>query len=268
LVAGGGVAQERVEFSSTDSVLTGGAPTKLDGYIYRPAGDGPFPAVVAMHSCAGLFAPRVNTLARRTTQWATHLASLGYLVLFPDSFTPRGIPEICRHDPSVAQPGVQRIHDAYGALAYLQKQSFVRPNAIALIGWSHGAVTTLWASRQGTRARPREVKVDFALGIALYPGCDAVLKFGYSPAFPLHLFVGDKDDWTPAAPCKELAKRAGLDLVAYPNAGHAFDAPNQPKLVVTGLRTPSGTATVGTDPEARADVFRRVPEILATMQGR
>ena len=62
---------------------------------------------------------------------------------------------------------------------------------------------------------------------------------------------------------------ANLKIVAYPNAHHGFDSPNQGKLVLTGLRsTKSGTATIGTDPEARADVLKRVPEILAAMQGR
>ena len=27
---------------------------RLKSYLYRPAGDGPFPAVVALHGCAGL----------------------------------------------------------------------------------------------------------------------------------------------------------------------------------------------------------------------
>jgi len=27
---------------------------KLRAYVYRPAGDGPFPAVIALHGCGGL----------------------------------------------------------------------------------------------------------------------------------------------------------------------------------------------------------------------
>jgi dienelactone hydrolase len=261
-------AQQHVQFPSTDSELTGGAPTKLEGYMYQPVGAGPFPAVVAMHNCAGLFAPRDHKLAGRTVDWGSRLSKLGYVVLFPDSFNPRGIREVCKGDQSRARPVAERIRDAYGALEYLQQQPFVRPVAIALLGWSHGAVTTLWASRRQTLARPKDLKTDFALGIALYPACAAMLEAAYTAAFPLHLFVGDRDDWTPAGPCKAFAEKAGVKLVAYPNAFHAFDLPNQAKLVVTGIRTPNGTGTVGTDPEARADVLKRVPEILATMPGR
>jgi len=263
-------AQERVQFPSTDGGLTGGAPTQLDGYLYRPAGAGPFPAVVAMHGCGGLFVPRDRSrFAPRNVDWGTRLSKLGHVVLFPDSFNPRGTPEVCKQDQTRVPPGLHRVADAYGALAWLQKQPFVRPGAVALIGWSHGGVTTLWASRQSSRVRPKDVQADFALGIAMYPGCVAILETDYVAAFPVHMFVGDRDDWTPAAPCKAFAEKASLKIVAYPNAHHGFDSPNQGKLVLTGLRsTRSGTATIGTDPEARADVLKRVPELLATMQGR
>ena len=264
------LAQERVQFPSTDGALNGGAPTQLVGYLYRPPGAGPFPAVVAMHGCGGLFTPRDrNKLASRNVDWGTRLSALGHVVLFPDSFNPRGTPEVCKQDQTLVRPGLHRVADAYGALAWLQKQPFARPRAIALMGWSHGGVTTLWASRTSSRARPKDVQTDFALGIAMYPGCVAILETDYVPAFPVHMFVGDRDDWTPAAPCKAFAEKASLKIVAYPNAHHGFDAPQQGTLVLTGLRsTKSGTATIGTDPEARADVLKRVPEILATMRGR
>ena len=263
-------AQERVQFPSADGELNSGAPTQLDGFLYRSADAAPLSAVVAMHGCGGLFtSPDRSQLAPRNVDWGTRLSALGYAVLFPDSFNPRGTPEVCKQDQTVVRPGLHRVADAYGALAWLQKQPFARPGAIALMGWSHGGVTTLWASKLSSRARPKDVQTDFALGIAMYPGCSATLEKDYIAAFPVHMFVGDRDDWTPAAPCKAFAEKANLKIVAYPNAHHGFDSPNQEKLVVTGLRSAiSGTATFATDPEARADVIKRVPAILATMQGR
>src|SRR5262249_42757910 len=154
-------AQERVRFPSADGALNAGTPTELDGYLFRPAGAGPFPAVVAMHGCGGLFTQRDRSkLGVRNIDWGTRLSKDGYVALFPDSFNPRGTPEVCKQDQTLVRPGVQRVADAYGALAWLQKQSFVRPGAIALMGWSHGGVTTLWASRRSSRARPKDVRTD------------------------------------------------------------------------------------------------------------
>jgi hypothetical protein len=47
-------AQERVSFPSTDGELKGGTPTTITGYLYKPAGSGPFAAVVGMHGCGGV----------------------------------------------------------------------------------------------------------------------------------------------------------------------------------------------------------------------
>ena len=46
-------AQEKVSFPSTDGDLKRGVPTTITGYLYKPAGSGPFPAVIGMHGCDG-----------------------------------------------------------------------------------------------------------------------------------------------------------------------------------------------------------------------
>jgi hypothetical protein len=38
-------AQEKVPFLSLDADLTGGKPTTISGFLYRPEGPGPFSAV-------------------------------------------------------------------------------------------------------------------------------------------------------------------------------------------------------------------------------
>ena len=117
---------ERVRFPSNDADLTGGSPTIIDGYLFKPAGQGPFPALVALHGCSGLFT-QSGGFQKRDWDWAKRLQSLGYVVLFPDSLTPRGIEEICtRKDIGGAMPFRERPRDAYGALRWLQSQPFVR----------------------------------------------------------------------------------------------------------------------------------------------
>jgi poly(3-hydroxybutyrate) depolymerase len=48
-------AEESVFFPSLDGPLTGGKPTSLHGLLMKPDGVGPFPAIVALHGCNGLF---------------------------------------------------------------------------------------------------------------------------------------------------------------------------------------------------------------------
>ena len=58
-IAGGlpAQAQDKVSFPSTDADLKGGTPTTVTGYLYKPEGPGPFPAVIGMHGCNGASRP-------------------------------------------------------------------------------------------------------------------------------------------------------------------------------------------------------------------
>ena len=62
--------------------------------LLRPSGAGPFPAIVAMHGCGGLLNNK-GQLRSREMDWAERFVAAGYAVLFPDSFTARGVREIC-----------------------------------------------------------------------------------------------------------------------------------------------------------------------------
>jgi dienelactone hydrolase len=57
--------------------------------VARPAGEGPFPAVVILHDCSGL-GPRSSGAPGR---WSRELVAHGYVTLLPDSFTTRGHPD-------------------------------------------------------------------------------------------------------------------------------------------------------------------------------
>jgi dienelactone hydrolase len=88
----------------------------------------------------------------------------------------------------------------------------------------------------------------------------------YKPIAPLVILIGEKDDWTPAAPCQQLAaaaERAGypVTIKVYPGAHHSFDSPNPIRYVATRINpsAPSGRgATTGGDPRAWADSIRTV----------
>src|SRR5580704_1926255 len=78
------LAGDSVSFPSLDGALTGGKATVLRGLLMKPEGIGPFPAIVALHGCNGLF--KEGALVAREAAWAQLLTAHGYVVLFPDSF--------------------------------------------------------------------------------------------------------------------------------------------------------------------------------------
>jgi len=239
--------------------------------VMKPDGEGPFPAVVILHDCSGL-GPRSSGSPKR---WARLLVERGYVVLIPDSFSTRGHAQGVCTDPSPSRNDVspyRRVRDAYEALAHARGLPYVDGAHVGVMGGSHGGSTTL-----ATMAQPGS-KPGFAAAVALYPGCNA--RFGewrpgtpgvYRPQAPLLILVGEKDDWTPAAPCVELAERsraAGLPVrtKVYPGALHSFDSSSPVRYVEArmNMNAPGGRgATTGGDAAAWADSIREVTAFFA-----
>jgi dienelactone hydrolase len=80
------------------------------------------------------------------------------------------------------------------------------------------------------------------------------------------ILIGEKDDWTPAEPCRKLAEGARdagypVAIKIYPGAHHSFDSSRPPRYVAARINpgAPGGRgATTGGDPGAWADSIREV----------
>jgi dienelactone hydrolase len=163
----------------------------------------------------------------------------------------------------------ERVTDANASRRWLQAQSYVKPDRISLLGWSSGAVAALWTVR--TTTAPHDSGADFRSAATLYPSCRRLREAAWSARVPTLILIGSADDWTPASVCQQMVvgardRSAHVQIVVYPGAQHEFDRPNAPLRLHTGLANsvnPSFTAHSGTNPQARADAFKRVPEWLA-----
>jgi dienelactone hydrolase len=251
--------------------------------LSKPAGDGPFPAVVILHDCSGL-GPRSSGAPWR---WASELTSRGYVTIWPDSFSPRGRPRGVCTDTTLPRITAQtRVDDAYAALAHLRSLPFVATRRVAVMGGSHGGSSTL-ATIVDTAENSRRASSGFSAAVALYPGCGR--SFGgwsverakdhkivrYSGAFkplaPLLILVGELDDWTPAEPCRRLAEAARaagypVEIKVYQGAHHSFDSIAPVRYIAEriNINSPSGRgATTGGNAEAWADAIGRVERFLS-----
>jgi dienelactone hydrolase len=237
LLAAASAQAQPVHFPSV-AVANVAAGPGITGWLYRPSGAGPFPAIVLAHTCAG-----VN---EQTEMWAKRLVGWGYVVVAPDSFGPRGEKNVCAKGSIVS--GNMRVADVAGAIDFLNAQPFVQKGQIGLIGHSHGGWTTVRAVQKNYGLAQRGLKV----AVAYYPSCNAA--FDTHVDVPLLILIGDKDDWTPADSCRKL-QAAGFDrpdlveAVYYPNARHSFDY-NAPDRSAFGHRLGYDTAAAP-DAEAR-----------------
>jgi len=270
-------AQEKLSIASLDKDAKG-APVMIDAYLFRAVNaQGPTPAVVFMHGCNGMFT-RKGTIDGRELAWAQRFNAQGYAVLMVDSFTSRGQASECRGGGDV-RPSEERPRDAYGALRYLQSTPGIQPDRIALMGWSHGGGTTLFAIGPKSPGRVQEgtSSPDFVAAVAFYPGwCNAKAQgANWSTKIPLLLLTGAEDVWTKAAPCDAFVKDvtaqgAPVTFHIYPGAYHDFDYPNLPVRSRPEFTNPKTHVVpiTGTQPEARDDAIKRVTEFLATAFGK
>ena len=192
----------------------------LPGYLARPSGSGPFPAVVVLHGCGGL-----NNVA---VSQADQLAGWGYVALAIDSLTPRRRTNACKTDLEA------QTFDAFQAARFLARQPYVRAERIGALGVSMGAGSVLTALERGLVENLFPVK--FRAGVAFYPRC--IGRQGL-PSAPTLVLIGGRDEWTPAVACQDMAAgRAGrfgperepgdrsmIEVVVYPDAYHSFIAP-------------------------------------------
>ncbi len=193
------------------------APAKtIKGYLSRPAGAGPFPAVVYLHGCGGLSEQSRASAGAQFTRW-------GYVTLAVDSFTTRGIAQAC-----LDVPIAHREADAIGALIYLSKLAFVDPTRIAVVGHSQGGMVALEvASFHSFDIFEMPAGLRYKAAVAFYPSCSAAED---QVTIPTVVFIGELDDWSSVKRCEGwMARRAGkgapVKLVVYSEAYHSFDNP-------------------------------------------
>jgi dienelactone hydrolase len=179
---------------------------RIFGMLFQPSGNGPFPAVVLLHTCGGVM-PHVSR------DWPNYLTKLGYVVLTVDSFGSRNVGN-CPNGVGSLKLG----KDGYGARDYLEKQPFVDGKRIAVIGFSWGARAI---NDMLTMPPPVNGK-NFQAAISFYGRCDTLLGMESDVQIPLLQIFGDKDEAT--GDCDLLDEDSKIEFVKLPNTHHFFDS--------------------------------------------
>jgi len=232
--------------------------------LLKPPGDGPFPALVLLHQCAGL---NPAVLA-----WANRAVRRNYAVLLVDAFGARGVTTVC-YGPKSGVNLMRGAKDAVQAAQHLRKQPFVDPRRVALVGFSWGGMVGLLASSRHY-LHALQAGAGFAAAVSFYPGCfrikppngrDYELVRG-DLAQPLLLLMGEADTETPAAECVEKltpiqAAGAPVEWQIYPGATHCWDCAQLDGLRKTDVR--GHDVSYRYQPAVVAESERRLFDFLA-----
>jgi dienelactone hydrolase len=222
-----------------DVSFTNGQNITLTGKLYQPTGAGPFPAVILMHGCSGMYSysDPARGVASLYKEWATRLNNAGYAALLIDSFGSRGAPQNqCGNGSAGTSEVNDRPYDAAAAAQFLSIQSAVDPAKIGALGWSHGG-SSVFATMDRLDIPGNEL---IKAGVSFYPGCGLYGAFGgiststWMPHAPLLVLHGTADALYQSGYCTtriDRAKEQGasvatgnpVDMTAYFGAQHSFD---------------------------------------------
>ena len=265
-----------------------GAPVRIGAELRLPPGMARIPAVVLIHGSGGVGA--------NIDGWAQALNVMGIAALILDSFTGRGISQTITDQSQLSS--FSMIVDAYKGLELLSRHPRIDPVRIAVMGFSKGGFAALYSSMKRFQRLWSAPGIEFAAYISFYTRCDALLLDDEIVSDrPIRVFHGSADDYVPVGPTRryvERLERAGKDaqLIVYEGARHAFDNPLYPSVLslpdavlttncrreekqpgnIVNLDTGktftwkdvcvTRGATVGFDPDARAQAMKTVSEFL------
>ena len=217
---------------SDEEFLTGqkeGKPVMLAGELRIPRpGTERLPAVVLLHGSGGH--------GGGTDDWAHWLNDLGVASFVIDSFTARGLVNTSSDQAQLGR--LAMVIDAYRALGLLAKHPRIDPERIALMGFSRGGQSALYASLTRFQRMHGPGGVAFAAYIPFYPACNTVYNGDEDVGpRPIRIHHGSADNYVPVAPCRAYVARlraAGKDalLTEYADAHHVFDGRSFSKPVV------------------------------------
>lgn len=181
---------------------------------YNVASSKNFGTIIVAHGCYGI--------SDREKHYASMLTAEGFNTIVVDSWAYRGMPSQDGGPNSVCQTykvtGAQRLDEIYKTVAWIKQQPW-HSGKIFLLGYSHGAILGLEASR-------RTVENGIDKVVAFYPFCFPVDH--QEPKMPTQVHIGSVDEWTPARQCRGMydgffKKYKYGEYYEYPNVHHGFD---------------------------------------------
>jgi carboxymethylenebutenolidase len=204
----------------------------LPGYLYKPAGVGPFPAVIWNHGS--------ERNPKGQPELARFYTQQGYVFFVPIRHGHARAPGVyigtmqddlgtMEHDLRVVQKKIVALHELYNhdvvaAVAWLKTQSFIDPERLAMSGVSYGGIQTLLAAEKGLNLRAFVPFAPAAMSyanVALRERLVLAVQHAKAPIFLLQAqndySTGPSELLTPLMQARGDASRAQL----YPAFGYS-----------------------------------------------
>ena len=157
-------------------------------------------------------------------QYLEMFRQMGIATFELNSFKSRNITSTVGSQTEITMAAM--ILDAYRALEVLSSRPKIDKEKISIAGWSLGGGVTLFSGWLPVKNAINK-ELNFASHLAFYPPCFIDPENTDFTKSPIHIFIGELDDWTPAKPCEDLASKlkpnTNIDVTVFESSYHSFD---------------------------------------------
>ncbi len=178
--------------------------------------------------------------------WASHhleylemFREMGYATFELHSFNSRNVESTVGSQTQVTT--AMMILDAYRALEKLSYDPRIDTDNVAMIGWSLGGGAVLFSAWEPI---VDAIKLDlrFKAHLSFYPPCLVDLELKSFSSAPIHILIGELDDWVSSDACEDLVNdlkgaRVNIDIDIYPDSHHGFDRKGPLYIEEDGYKT-------------------------------
>ena len=164
--------------------------------------------------------------------WAEHhleymemYREMGFATFEIQSFNSRNVHSTVGDQTSVTT--AMMILDSYRALEVLGNDKRIDSDNIAITGWSLGGGVALFSAWEPI-IKSIGIKERFKAHLSFYPPCLVDMDLIKFSDAPIHILIGESDDWVTAKACEDLVidlvdNNVDIDITVYKNAHHGFD---------------------------------------------
>ena len=246
------VSANPFSFKDIISNLEGQQKQKVFGYLTLPDGANENDKIPLVIGVAG------------SKDWSSHhleyidmYQSMGIATFELQSFASREVESTVGTQVEVTT--AMMILDSYRAFEALLEHPVIDKDRVAITGWSLGGGVTLFSAWSPLK-EVISPDLKFAAHLSYYPPCivePSILEFSDSP---IHLLVGELDDWVPADACVDLVSKMkinniNVDITVYPDSHHSFDREHPPEVAKNGYKLKDCRLRMTSDGAVRMNFF-------------
>lgn len=169
-------------------------------------------------------------------EYMTMYRDMGLATFELKSFSSRDISSTVGSQVEVTMASM--IYDSYKALDVLSSNINIDKDNISITGWSLGGGVALFSAWKNL-VNAIDSKNKFAAHLPIYPPCFTKNKSMAFTDSPIHILIGELDDWTPALACEELVEsiydtKSNIGITVYEDSHHGFDSDRSYTFIENG----------------------------------